>query len=69
MIDASNVQKNKKNSFGLSRLTLLTTDKKNNGISIMFYSFIYAAFPWVVLGLSIAVAATYISEKYQDKGE
>lgn len=35
----------------------------------MFYSFIYAAFPWVVLGLSIAVAATYISEKYQDKGE
>ena len=35
----------------------------------MIYSFIYAAFPWVVMGLSIAVAAVYISEKYQDKGE
>ena len=34
----------------------------------MIYDFIYAAFPWVIMGLSIAVAAVYISEKNQDRG-
>ena len=33
----------------------------------MIYDFIYAAFPWVVMGLSVAVATAYISEKYKDR--
>ena len=34
----------------------------------MIYDFIYAAFPWVVMGLCVAVATVYISEKYKDRG-